>query len=480
MNRSGQKKNLLKRMDKCVGVCTHFQSRDNGWKVENLLPLIQAAGIKIVRQEIHWHQVEKKKGIYKIPEVYQEWVDKASDAGLGIIMLLCYGNPIYENPLDPSAFAKYAKFMAGKLKDRNIIAYEIWNEPTNFRFYEQYGGSWSGKSPSLWRDKFCELLAMSAKDIREEDAETPIITNTGEPQFFNMIENEAGSFKHVDGVSHHPYPVIFPPETIPYGGGRISSQDGVSVADDDHSFISLFEMTRRYAEEHLKRGFKTYATEFGFSTFDHSRHPGWPAGYRQEAQAAYIVRSLVLAFAAGVQSPCIYDFMDDGTDRYNGEHNFGLIMNEKRDYEKKQSYHAVRRLIGFLGDSWTHLEKPPANLIVERTNPKPALFWQAPAQEPFLRIRSPQAFWFDKGDSILAFVWMGGRIGGEFNDPLGKIIWERPPRIMPVEIRNLVTGEKLPVKLSPPVRSGQFGERIILDEIPVGGAPIAIRWKYDR
>jgi hypothetical protein len=41
-----------------IGVCTHFESRELGWKIENLLPVLLELGIGHVRQEIKWEWVE--------------------------------------------------------------------------------------------------------------------------------------------------------------------------------------------------------------------------------------------------------------------------------------------------------------------------------------------------------------------------------------------------------------------------------------
>ena len=157
-------------LEKAIGVCAHFESCELGWNVDNLLPIIKDLGAGHVRQEIKWEWVEQQKGVYEIPALSMDWVDKVTEAGLGIIMILDYGNELYDNPLDPDAFANYAAFMAERLKDYPIIAYEIWNEPTNFYFFEQYGGTWSGKETSLWMEKFSELMAKAAAAIRKVDS----------------------------------------------------------------------------------------------------------------------------------------------------------------------------------------------------------------------------------------------------------------------------------------------------------------------
>ncbi|OGV40956.1 MAG: hypothetical protein A2X48_11330 [Lentisphaerae bacterium GWF2_49_21] len=466
------------KMAKGLGVCTHFETRDKGWKVEKLLPMIIKLGAVAVRSEIHWEKTETKKGYYKIPKVYQDWVDRVSDSGLGIILILDYGNPLYNNPLDPAGFAKFAGYMARILKSKNIVAYEIWNEPTNFFFYRQYGGNWSGREPSLWREKFCELLGMSADAIRNADPDAEIITNPGEPQFFHMANHHPESFRNVDGVSHHPYTVRFPPETVPFGGGYISAQDGIACADDEHGYVSLFEMTRRHSLLALKKELGLYATEFGFSTYNHNFKPGWFCGYTEAAQASYLCRAIILSFAAGVKTPCVYDFMNDGIDPEDAESNFGIIRNDQEGYRPKPAYHALKNLIHALGTDWTYLADAPAELSVQVNGLPATLYWQKQAEEHFLKITKPQSFWFGKRDEFLCFVWKGGRMNAEYNAPVGKIIWEHAPaNLKALSVEDVVTGEKLALNLEAPRRNGQYGMRKIVKDIPVGNNPILVRWR---
>jgi hypothetical protein len=456
-----------------LGLCTHFERRDQGWKVEHLLPLARQMGASTLRQEAGlWHRVEPARGQYELPEVEADWLQQATDAGLSVIPVLALGNPVYDNPMDPQAFARYAAFMARTLPGRfNIEAFEIWNEPTNFQFMGHYGGSWSGAEPCLWLEKFAELVALSARAIKDEAPDVPVMISPGEPQFFHMAMRYPESLEHVDAVGVHPYPNRFPPETAVWGGPQIERRDGVSVADDDHSHISLWRRLREHCRQYLGREPKTYANEYGYSTYDHSRKGANAAGYTEQAQAKYLARGLVLALAAGVEVVCVYDFMDDGLDRYELEHNFGLVRHEERGYEPKPAWHALRRVSQALAPAWEHLAAPPARLDVT-INPLPCNKdqWQQPPVEPHLRITGPQAHWFIAGDAWVSFVWRAGRLSGEYNDPLGAIVWDDAPQFAGVEMSDLYTGEALPA------RPSREAGCLVLPDVPVGGSPVAVRW----
>ncbi|MBN2714073.1 MAG: hypothetical protein JXR97_16765 [Planctomycetes bacterium] len=460
-----------------IGVCTHFERREQGWKVENLLPGILDLGVGVVRQEIKWEDVEKEKGQFVIPEVDLDWLRQTEEAGLEVILLLCYGNNLYENPLDPEGFARFAGFMANELKGRHIISYEIWNEPTNFYFYNQYGGSFSGKEPCLWLDRFCELMALSAAAIREADPEAVIITNPGEVQTYHMMERYASSFENIDGVSHHPYTVRFPPETLPLGGGRIAAEDGANMADDRHSFKSLFDMTREHSRNLLGRELDMYITEYGFTSYNQSQKPGWPRGYNEPTQAAYSVRSLILGLKSDVRVSCLYDYMNDGTDPFEAEQNFGIIRHEDEGYVKKSVYGAVKRMLGVLGSSFSHLNTVPAQLSAPMLPLNQRYFWQEEAKEPFLPEREAMAEWFKQDERYVTFVWLSGRMPGEENTPVGRIFWPNAPKkLSKAIITDLVTGETSERALVLPRRSGMDGEGLILENIPVTGSPHAIQW----
>ncbi|MEX2608132.1 MAG: cellulase family glycosylhydrolase [Kiritimatiellia bacterium] len=461
-----------------IGVCTHFERREYGWKVEELLPRIVEAGIGVVRQEIKWEDVEQQKGTYALPNVAIEWLDHCEKAGIRVILLLCYGNPLYDNPLDPNGFAAYARFLAETLRDRNlIIGYEIWNEPTNFQFYRQYGGTWSGADPAPWREHFCELLSRTADAIREVDADTPILTNTGDPQAVHMLKHHPEAFARIDGISTHPYSVRFPPETVPFGGGRISTEDGARVADDDHDVRSLYRLLGEHARNATGRKLNVYATEFGFPSYDPSRQKGWFDGYSERTQAAYSVRALLLALHSGVVAPCLYDFMNDGADPFEAEMNFGLIRHETEDWEPKPVFHAVRRLCEWLPADAEPVSHTPFHLSHGREAPAQRYFWQERPEEPFLRVDGPQHLVFRSGGRFLSVLWRAGRLNGE-TGPLHTSIFQTRARSEPAEVvcLNLITGETRRLHLRAPTRSGMDGEGLMLDDLSLTGEPLLLRW----
>jgi hypothetical protein len=72
-------------------------------------------------------------------------------------------------------------------------------------------------------------------------------------------------------------------------------------------------------------------------------------GMTEEKQANYLARMMLTNLANGIPVSIWYDWRDDGTDRSEPEHNFGLVRNRYRQntipvYEPKPAYLAMKTL----------------------------------------------------------------------------------------------------------------------------------------
>jgi hypothetical protein len=103
--------------------------------------------------------------------------------------------------------------------------------------------------------------------------------------------------------------------------------------------------------------------------------------------------------------------------------------------------------------------------------PRNADTWQAPVEEPHLRITAPQLQCFAVGADTVAVLWGGGRYPGEWNAPLGDLVWAQRPRRL-LAATDLVTGEDFPLATS----DAADGTARLAD-LPVGGNPILVRWQ---
>src|SRR5438105_9722873 len=89
-----------------VGIGTHITS-DQG------LDLIREAGISWLREDIHWDQVEREKGVFVMPERYERYVNESLRRGIKPLLILCYGSKLYDNgsyPVSDEAIEAYTRF----------------------------------------------------------------------------------------------------------------------------------------------------------------------------------------------------------------------------------------------------------------------------------------------------------------------------------------------------------------------------------
>lgn len=450
-----------------LGVCAHLPRRSQGWLYEDLLPRMSASGIGMVRTEIHWSRVEQRPGEYAIPDTDREWFDACTAAGIRVQLLLCYGNEIHADPLDPDAYGRYCGFMARELGDR-VVGFELWNEPTNFQLMKLHGGSWSGQEPCPWLERYAELVKAGAAAIKAVDPTIFVTQNAGECQFVHLAQRFPEHLAQIDGQAVHPYPTRFPAETIPWGGPQTAARDGVSVADDDHRYESLFAVTQAHCRQLLGRELQLDVTELGYSTYNPWRKPGAMGGYTEPVQAAYLLRSVLLSGVAGVTNLFLYNFMDDGVDRYEQEDNFGLICHRDAGYREKPAYAALARLTDLMGPEWVHLPDAADAALSCDIKPMPvnADLWQQPVQEPFLVHAGPELHRFRTPERELAFAWRAGRAEGELQAPLAEL---RIPAAADITVVDLVTGASIGR-----VEAADGGS--VVHDLPLGANPIAVSW----
>lgn len=316
-----------------VGTGLHFLR----WYQGDLafLDLLAYAGIGVVRDCVQWDCMEKKKGDYRTLPEMDRLLDRLNELGIRMNWTLFRANPIYENPLDPKAFAAFCGWVADRYKGK-IDTYEIWNEPNNFDFFKCYQrvyGYGENLRDRRWMKHFVELT--NAAD--DELAKRPGLTvGVGGGTWWVPLKYmlDVGLARSHNVVTIHPYNHGQPfPEKAPF------------FSDD-------FKLLR---EQMKANGGATRIaiTEVGWTTYDASAatehaHVGKYPAVAFAEQAQYLVRMYLLARQSGIEYTCQYDFRDDGTKRYYTEHNFGLV-----DYwsNPKPSYAAVAFMTRILQDA---------------------------------------------------------------------------------------------------------------------------------
>lgn len=280
--------------------------------------LISALGIKQVRDELFWHLVEQKKGEYKIPEGPLKNLNYSVEKGLDTLIILNYGNKLYEDGAAPSqdesrkAFAKYAYTMAKELRGK-VHFFEIWNEPNTDGFWR----------PRANPKDYALLLKEVYPAIKagNPDAQVLGISLAGAEDEFMYDVFKAGGYDYMDIVSIHPYCTPKSPEAA-----------------------QIFDKMKSHYEKFKKFGKQKpiWVTEVGWPT-----NSG--GGVSEEKQADVVARQYLLTAASDFLSTTfIYWFGPDGPDATWAEDRFGIIH---QDYSPKPAYTAVKNLISLIGDA---------------------------------------------------------------------------------------------------------------------------------
>jgi len=276
------------------------------------------------------------------PEYYDPLVDDAIAAGHRVIGLLGGGNRLYSEqgaahgddnypPDDPQDFGPYVYAVVSHFKDR-VSDWEVWNEPNAaYRFFK----------PKADPYKYGAILKVAYTAAKEADPDcrvsfagvfgSSLFDWFGVPGGLDFIEQVFAAHpdigEYMDAVSFHPYPYPFTsPEFSCPGLG---------------SYPEVVEDLRELFASHGIDDIPIWFTECGWPT----NYATW--GVTFEKQAQYLVRSLLLSVAHGVEYYCWFTYRDREHWIWWQEDSFGLLNVEG---EPKPSYLALKALYELIGD----------------------------------------------------------------------------------------------------------------------------------
>ena len=152
-----------------------------------------------------------------------------------------YGNPIYDNPFDPQAFASWAAFMAESFKGLTSH-FEIWNEPHNFGFRKRYGGDMTSED-SPWIREFVAFTRAANDAIRrvQPDAHIAVTAEDSWPTLATMLRLGIADARNT--ISFHPYCHGQPrPERSFFFSDRGKAMRELSAAHGGASRYTITEM----------------------------------------------------------------------------------------------------------------------------------------------------------------------------------------------------------------------------------------------
>ncbi|WP_326429952.1 hypothetical protein VQ574_08110 [Stutzerimonas frequens] len=309
-----------------VGVCAHELHK--GDPSGRAYAMMRDAGITSVRTDAHWAYVERQPNQLKIEPSWQRYLKETARHGLSTQFILGYGNQHHGGGEKPrsepvrAAYNRYVDFVTENLKGQ-VAYYEIWNE-------------WDVEDPRdpAFTQDYARLIADAAGIIRQRDPAATVlagaVTSQGIESGFALRLLENGLMQSVDGLSLHPY--------VHCRGWRRNTPE---------AWIDWMAEVDKELTRAAGRPVPLYLTEMAWPS-----HQG-ACGIDETLQAAYLARAFFLARTLpNIKGMWWYDFRNDGTDKTEREHNFGLV---RQDFTPKPAYPvlaAISEIVGqyaFLG-----------------------------------------------------------------------------------------------------------------------------------
>ncbi|MCH2341917.1 MAG: hypothetical protein MK363_18790, partial [Pseudomonas sp.] len=276
-----------------------------------------------VRTDAHWAFLERKRDQLKVERHWPAYLAGNEAQGIESMFILGYGNRFHGDGKKPrsepvrTAFNRYVAFTAEQFRGR-IKHYEVWNE-------------WDVEDPidPQFTEDYARLITDAAGIIRQHDPDAKVlagaVTTKGIESGFALRLIEAGIMQSVDGLSLHPYVHC--------------RRRGQNTPEAWIEWLAGVDMELSRA---ANQPVPLYLTEMA-----------WPAhqgtcGIDQTLQAAYLARSFFLVRTLpNVRGYWWYDFRNDGTDKHEREHNFGLL---RQDYSPKPAFRVLEAISPIIKD----------------------------------------------------------------------------------------------------------------------------------
>lgn len=279
---------------------------------EKEVKLMSEAGVKWVRIDLVWSNIEQSKGIYNFRDTgYDQFIGLLSKYNIQPYLILDYSNNLYENEMSVTtnegrhAFAEFAKVAAKRYKNLGAI-WEVWNEPNLPHYWET--------TPSY--TDYTLLVSSVAPVINEFDPSGvvigPAISGVRGDSLTWLEETfKLGLLDYIDAISVHPYRK-FEPET---------------VANDYDTIQSLIE---DYSDKKLP----IISGEWGYFV------ENIPNTYAEEIrQAQNLTRMLLVNYWKGVPVSILYEWKNSGEDPNYMHDNYGIMKDANTP---KLSYDAIK------------------------------------------------------------------------------------------------------------------------------------------
>ncbi|RTE05421.1 sugar-binding protein [Paenibacillus whitsoniae] len=308
--------------DNSFGTALHLMGKTDANLVDTYLTQVADTGIKWIRDDARWEKAETTAGQIGIPASWDLFVDTAISKGLHPILIIDYGNPLYDGgkaPYTDEGIAAYANY-AGKLAEHfvgKVDHFEIWNE------WNIGGGNPDRLSP----EAYAKVLKAAYAAIKAANPNAFVIscaTSGADAEWIGRVL-AAGGYGYMDAVSIHPY-------TYP-----VNPDDGGFAA----SLAAIHNLFAAYGPAK-----PVWVTEIGWPTSE-----VLDRGVSERTSGAYAARVYTLALSSGIAEKVFwYDFKNDNKPETSLEGHFGLVRgdHESVPWSAKENYIAYRAAVSRL------------------------------------------------------------------------------------------------------------------------------------
>ncbi len=303
-----------------IGVATH--SMNNMAQPLRSLELASEAGIASVRDDAFWSTAEPAAGQLRVISQWRTWLSKANGLDLSPMVILGYGTSFNHNakPRKPEVKAPYLNYVdyTSRQLGNPVKYYEVWNE------WDIEGPS----DPQLSSD-YVALVKDAAPIIRKNNPQSKVlagaVTSAGIKGGFVDRMLAAGVLKYADGISLHPYV-------------HCEGRD----RNTPESWINWMRELDRHITRRAGQSVPLYLTEMSWPSHDGN------CGIDVARQSAYLARAYFLARTVpNIRGMWWYDLINDGNERGDQEHNFGLL---NVDLSPKPAYAVLKAIAPYLGE----------------------------------------------------------------------------------------------------------------------------------
>lgn len=308
-----------------LGISTHLMNYERSAKKP--LTLAADAGFNALKDDVFWSTAEPQRNRLRIMPQWRSYLDTASGLNMSRLAILGYGTPYHKGakPRTPEVtkdWLRYVDYVSRQLGNR-VNYYEIWNE-------------WDLEAPkdrqlSLDYAKLVQETAPLLRKNTQSLAGTPAkilagaVTPDGMRFGFADSLIESGALDLMDGLSVHPY-------------AHCAANDG----NTPEAWVRWMSDYERHIRSKAGRDVPLYLTEMAWPS-----HQG-PCGKSEVTQAVYMARIFFLARTVpNVKGMWWYDLYNDGPDRYDQEHNFGVLH---EDLSPKPAYTMMRAIAPIVRD----------------------------------------------------------------------------------------------------------------------------------